>query len=184
MFGHVGPVLATLVGVALVATACDGGGHQSGAAPATVQASPELPHARGPIHVRLQPALPILGDEGGCLPAPAEGRVCAPDGKAAYRVLGTPRRVTITSAHTRPSADHSAWDAVARVAPADHGRVAAAREQAAGFGGVVLLIGRPSRVLEVAPPDALTSGNARLLGLEKPEAWAFVEALQTLENGV
>jgi hypothetical protein len=173
-----------LLCVAPVATACDAGDAPAGPPSSTVRASPDLPHARGPIRVRLQPALPILGDEGGCLPAPAEGRVCAPDGTAAYRVLGTTRRVRITDARTRPSADHGAWDAVVRVASADHRRAAAAREQAAGFGGVVLLIGRGSGVLAVLPPDALTSGNVRALGLGKPEAWVFVEALQTLENGV
>ena len=187
--GGLGTAVAVLAALA-TASGCDAGTSDTQDAPdPTVAATPDLPRADGPIAVRLQPALPSVSD-GECAPAAGEGRICGPDGQSAYRVLGTPRSVTVTAALTRPTPDHGSWDAIVRVDRSDHAAVEAAGDQAAGFGGVVLVL--PDRVagsaapevLEVVPPPALTSGNARLLGLEKPEAWAFVEALQTLQNGV
>lgn len=171
---------AVLAGGLLLA-GCDGDGGTSAPSPTEVSAAPAVPHVRGPIEVVLQPALRYVAG-GGCRPAPGQGKICAPDGSATYRALGTPRPATVVAVRTAPSEDHTAWDTVVRIDPDDRPVVRAAGEQAAGFGGVVLLLaaGRPGRAVEVLEPPSLTSGNVQVFGLEKPEAWAFVETFRGL----
>jgi hypothetical protein len=159
----------------MVLAGCSGADADPTAAdvPSSVDAFPDIPHVDGPLEVRLQPGLPLIStiSKGECAADPDE--VCIIDGT--YRLLGKARPVTIAEVRTSPSQAHTDWDAVVRFDPRDRGAVRAVRKQAVGMGGmVVVLLG--DRALRALKPTDLAAGKAQVLGLEKPEAWAFVAA--------
>jgi hypothetical protein len=169
-------LLRALSAAAIVAllTSCSGAGQGSADdAPSSVEAFPEPPHFDGPLDVALRPALPVV-DDASCAPDAAAGRLCSANGAMAYRVLGESRDATVLEVSTEPSEDHTSWTAEIRFHPASRTAVGAARDSAAGLGGVVLLtVG--DRVLMAVRPDQLKPAAARFFGLEKPEAWAIPE---------
>jgi hypothetical protein len=166
------------VPVALLVAACGGGdGGTPERGPASVAAIPAVPHVRGPIRVRLQPALPLVGGES-C--TPGYGLYCL--GERGYRALGEGRAATIASVRTAPNDDHTAWDTVVRFeTPASVGR---ASERAAGMGGVVLVLAGRDRAVAAVPPSEIGPARARFLGLEKAEAWALVDAFSRSKQGM
>jgi hypothetical protein len=170
------------IAAALTLTGCQGD-EQPGAAPSSVQAFPDPPYAAGPIEVTLRPALPLAIGDRRCRPDPAAGRYCAPDGTGGYRALGTARPVEIASVSTAPAADHTSWGTTVRFSVDSRGAVRRARDQAAGFGGVVLVTVGDAIVTVVAPRE-LTARRAALLGLEKTEAWAAVNAYIRSKQGM
>ena len=166
-------VVAAAAALALLA-GCSSDADQAGPVePTSVAVFPDLPHFDGPLAVRLQPALPIV-DTAGCTPDPAEHRACSADGAKAYRTLGDPSDATVAEVSTAPSDDHLSWTAEIRFDPASRTAVTAARDAAAGLGGLVLVtVG--DDVLIAVRPDAIRPAAARFFGLEKPEAWAIPE---------
>ena len=168
---------AVLTGVVLVA-ACQDDGEPRQAGSSSIEAFPDVPHFRGHLAVLLRPALEIVSDSA-CQPAPDRNVFCSVGDGEAFRALGEARLTAVVEVRTAPSEDHTAWDTVVRFDPDDRQAVRGAAEQARGLGGVVLLMAANRVVRAIDPPD-LGAQRARLLGLEKPEAWAFVESF----NGV
>jgi hypothetical protein len=172
-------VLRALLAVVLVllAAGCAGHGGTPERGPTSIAAFPDVPHMSGPLPVRLQPALPVAGGES-C--TPGYGLYCL--GERGYRALGDERRATVTAASTAPNAEHTGWDTVVRFAS---GRaVHRAADDAAGMGGVVLIVDPADRVLGAVPPPDTGASEARFLGLEKAEAWALVEAFSRSKQGM
>lgn len=172
--------LAIVAALCAVACACSGGsGGSEGpdAVPTSIAAFPDPPKVDGPLPAVLQPALRSVG-EGSCAPAPRQGIVCTADGSSGYRVLGQARPVSIDRVRTTSTADHTAWRTEVRLDRADREDAGAARDQAAAFGGVVLVLTpqAPGTVVEVLTPDQIRGSSVRFLGLEKTEAWAVVDA--------
>jgi hypothetical protein len=167
--------LAATASVALLTAGCSGGGASSAADdhPASVAAYPETPHFEGRLAVTLQPALPVVGDPS-CAPDPDAHQVCSPDGREAYRVLGSTGAATVIEVSVAPSADHTSWVADVRFDPASRTAVGAARDAAAGLGGLVLVCVADRVLLAVRPAD-LRPAVAHYFGLEKPEAWAIAD---------
>ena len=172
-------ILAALAApVLLLPAGCggsDGGAPEPG--PTSIAAFPDVPHMTGPLPVRLQPALPMLGGES-C--TPGYGLYCL--GEQGYRALGEPRAAVVAAVATAPNDGHTAWDTVVRFAAARPPRLAT--EQAAGMGGVVLIVAPDDRVLGAVPPPDVEAGKARFLGLEKAEAWALVAAFSRSKQGM
>ena len=172
-------VLRALLAVVLVllATGCGGDGSTPQPGPTSIAAFPEVPRMSGPLPVRLQPALPVAGSES-C--TPGYGLYCL--GEQGYHALGDERRAIVARASTAPNAEHTAWDTVVRFASSRPVRRAAA--DAAGMGGVVLVLDATGRVLGAVPPPDVGASEAHFLGLEKAEAWALVEAFSRSKQGM
>ncbi|GAA1158640.1 hypothetical protein [Nocardioides aquiterrae] len=166
-----------LVLVILLAAGCAGHSGTPEPAPTSVAAFPDLPRMRGPLPVRLQPALPLAGSDP-CAPAP--GRYCL--GDQGYRALGAEQQGIVGAASTAPDAEHTGWDVVVRFEPGPAVRRAAA--DAAGMGGVVLIVDPADRVLAAVPPLDLGAAKAHFLGLEKAEAWALVDGFSRSKQGM
>jgi hypothetical protein len=166
-------VLAAATVLALLAGCSSDSGSGEPAGSSSVAAFPDLPHFDGPLEVVLQPALSIV-DTASCTPDPAEHRACSADGGEAYRILGESSDATIAEVSTAPAEDHLSWTAEIRFAPSSRTAVTAARDAAAGVGGLVLVT-VDGAVLIAVRPDAIKPAAARFFGLEKPEAWAIPE---------
>lgn len=167
-------LVATTIAAAVALAGCQGDDPPR-TAPSSVEAFPDLPHVVGPIEVELRPALPLMTGDRRCRPDPAASRLCSPDGSGGYRVLGTARPAVIADVSTAPASDHLSWGTTMRFGAASRPDVRRARDQAAGFGGVVVVTVADS-VVAVVPPSSLTPRRAILLGLQKTEAWAAVRA--------
>jgi hypothetical protein len=107
-------------------------------------------------------------------PGDGERRVCSADGQHGYRVLGEPSDATIAEVSTAPSEDHLSWTAEIRFQASSRTAVTAARDTAAGVGGMVLVT-VDDAVLIAVRPDEITPTTVRFFGLEKPEGWAIPE---------
>ena len=176
-----------LVAAALVAlcagsalTGCQGD-EQPDSAPSSVQAFPELPRATGPIEVELHPALALMDGDRRCRPAQDKQLLCSSDGSGGFRAMGTSGPVVVDEVSTAQSADHTSWGTTVRFAAESRGAVRRARDQAAAFGGVVVVTG-PVGVVAIIEPADLTGRRAALLGLEKAEAWSVVDAFARAET--
>jgi hypothetical protein len=167
-------VLAATAAVALLAGCSSDGGPAEPDGSSSVAAFPDLPHFDGPLEVVLQPALSMVTETAGCTPDPAAHRVCSADGRHGYRVLGEPSDATIAEVSTAPSEDHLSWTAEIRFQASSRTAVTAARDAAAGVGGMVLVT-VDDAVLIAVRPDEITPTAVRLFDLEKPEAWAIPE---------
>ena len=165
------------VPVLLLAAGCAGSSSPPEPGPTSIAAFPDLPHMTGPLPVRLQPALPMVG---GASCNPGQGSYCL--GDQGYRALGDEREAVVAEVSTRPNEGHTAWDTVVRFRSVRAPRLAT--EQAAGMGGVVLVVAADDRVLAAVPPLDLAAGKAQFLGLEKAEAWALVEAFSRSKQGM
>jgi hypothetical protein len=163
--------------VALLAAGCAGPSGTPEPGPTSIAAFPDVPRMTGPLPVRLQPALPLAGSDA-C--TPGSGLYCL--GEQGYRALGHPQRATVGSVSTAPNAEHTGWDTVVRFASARPVRRAAV--DAAGMGGVVLVLDPAGRVLGAVPPPDLGARKAQFLGLEKAEAWAVVDAFSRSKQGM
>ena len=109
------------------------------AAPSSVEAFPDPPHVSGPLTVELRPAL-AADERRPPLPARPGGRpLCSTDGSGGYRALGNRGPVVVDEVSTAPSDDHTSWATTVRFAAASRAAVRRARDQAAGFGGVVVV---------------------------------------------
>lgn len=168
---------AALAVVLVAAVGCADGDSTPEPGPSSVAAIPDVPHVRGPLRVRLQPALAMVSGES-C--TPGYGLYCL--GEEGYHALGEDRAATVAEVRTAPNDDHTAWDTEVRFA----GRraVQLAAEQAAGMGGVVLIVGADDTALAAVPPLDLAAGKAQFLGLEKAEAWALVGAFSRSKQGM
>lgn len=169
---------ATCVVGALTLSGCSGAGEDAApdSTPTSIAAYPELPHFAGALEVTLVPALREVSD-GRCTPDDDHG--CSPDGSASFRMLGKRQDATVVEVRTAPSSDHTSWSTTVRLAPGSEQQLADARDQAAGFGGVVLVMvgdAEDTTVLTVANPQEIQGKRLDFLGLEKAEAWAVVDA--------
>jgi hypothetical protein len=166
--------VVAVAALALALTGCQGD-DEPDAAPTSVDAFPDPPHVSGPLTVRLRPALALVTGDRRCRPDPDAGQFCSPDGSGGYRALGTSGPVVIDDVGTTQSADHTSWRTTVRFASDARDAVRRVRDQAAGFGGVVVVtVG--STVVMVAAPTELTPGRIARLGLRKAEAWSLVSA--------
>ncbi|WP_028643629.1 hypothetical protein [Nocardioides sp. URHA0020] len=156
-------VLALATGAGLVLTGCQGGSEQPGPAPSSVEAFPEAPRMSEPLTVRLRPSLRRLGESG------------------AYRFVGDSGPVVVARVTTAPSADHTSWGTTVVFAAGSADAVRRARDQAAGFGGVVVVTVGDDVVASIPPAD-LTPRRAVRFGLEKSEAWAVVDAYRDAQT--
>ncbi|GAA4703943.1 hypothetical protein [Nocardioides conyzicola] len=175
----VGAGLAVLVGACALA-GCQGS-EEPGSTPSSIQAFPDPPHVDGPLEVMLHPALLRMSGDRPCRSSTDTGVLCSSDGSGGYQSLGKIGPVVITEVSTAPSDDHTSWGTTIRFAPASRDAVRRAQEQAAGFGGVVVVTGSSGVVAVIGPPD-LTARRAAVLGLEKSEAWSLVDAFEKAET--
>ncbi|MEP9362809.1 hypothetical protein ABLE68_07580 [Nocardioides sp. CN2-186] len=162
---------------ALTLAGCTGASEDSQPdTPTSIAAYPDLPHFEGDLAVTLVPALREVSD-GRCTPDDDHG--CSPDGTESFRMLGERASATVVEALTAPSTDHTSWTTTVRFDGSTQRAVEAARDSAAGLGGVVLVMARNAddqQVLAVANPQEIQGKRADFLGLEKAEAWAIVDA--------
>jgi len=167
---------ACVVG-ALTLSGCSGASQDNRPdTPTSIAAYPDLPHFAGDLAVTLVAAL-REGSDGRCTPDDDHG--CSPDGTESFRMLGERQPATVVEALTAPSADHTSWTTTVRLDPGSETQLKGLRQQAAGFGGVVLVMaGDPEdrQVLAVAKPQEIQGKRLDFLGLEKAEAWAIVDA--------
>jgi hypothetical protein len=124
------------------------------------------------LTLTLQPALVSVG-ETAC--KPARNRVCSNDGTQGWVPIPDPGRATLVEAVARLSDEHTSWTTVLRFDRASRAALARAEADAAGAGGVVLLVSDGRARAAVAPLE-LDGVRATLTGLGKPEAWDVVAA--------
>ena len=170
-----GVLLAAAVTLAL--TGCRGGDDTPDAAPSGVDAFPDPPHVSGPLTVELRPALSLTTGDRRCRPDPEAGQFCSADGSGGYRALGSSGPVVVTTVGTAPSTDHTSWQTTVQFAGGSRDAVRRTRQQAAGFGGVVVVTVDDLVVMVAAPTEVHPRRIARL-GLEKSEAWSLVDAFE------
>ncbi len=171
-------LLCTVCAVgALTLSGCSGASEDTRPdTPTSIAAYPDLPHFEGDLAVTLVPALREVSN-GRCTPDDDHG--CSPDGSESFRMLGERHKTTVVEALTTPSADHTSWTTTVRFSPGSGPQLTAAQDQAAGIGGVVLVMSgdRDDRqVLAIAKPQEMQGKRLNFLGLEKAEAWAIVDA--------
>jgi hypothetical protein len=165
-------VIAGVLAAIVLMTGCEGGEEPDGE-PTSVAAYPDLPHFDGRAPVELASGLWLMADTP-CTPEPAEQRVCAPDGRA-YRLLGEGSRATVVDVRVAPSELHTSWTATVRFDDRSRDALRAARTQAAGLGGMVVVTAH-DKVLLTVRPDAVSASKMQAFDLEKPEAWRLASA--------
>ena len=125
-----------------------------------------------------QPALVSVG-ETAC--TPARNRVCSSDGTQGWVPITDPGRATLVEAVTRLADDHTSWTTVLRFDRASRPALSRATSDAAGAGGVVLLV-RDGRGRAAVAPLELDGSRATFTGLTKPEAWDLVAAFSSRQG--
>ena len=184
MIGHmhagVGTTVTLLACVALAGCSSDPGSpspgqgtRQPGPTPSSVAAVPRQPHVTRQVPVQLRAGLSVMSDD----PCTPDGtrRVCSADGTRAWAPLADPAPATLVEASTRLTAGHTSWTTTLRFSPASRAALARTAREAAGAGGVVLVVAR-GRVLADVPPPLVHGAEAVVTGLDKPAAWDMVTA--------
>jgi hypothetical protein len=168
---------ACLACLLLAATGGCSGGHESpdpapSAVPSSVEAFPEEPLVTGRAEVTVQAALMTVTRET-CVPQ--ERRVCSADGSQGWAPIGHPTRVVLVAARSRPAEGHTSWTALLRFSSGSRGALGRVTREAAGTGGVVVVM-EGDRVLAAVPPPDLHGTTAALRDLDQPAAWDLVAA--------
>lgn len=129
--------------------------------------------------MRLQPALTAVG-ETAC--TPAHNRVCSTDGTQGWVPIKDPREATLVRAAARLTDRHTSWTTLLRFDRASRQALHTAAADAAAAGGVVLLLHDDHAVTALAPLD-VRGVRVTITGLEKPESWELVAAVDAAQQG-
>lgn len=148
---------------------------------APVDARPDAPSWRGRLDVVLLGGTSLISPLQ-CEPEPRQRRVCSVEGDA-YVTSGEPRPARLVAAVTDLDAGHLSWTTSLRFAPGSRASLLDARDAARRAGGQLLLQEPGGPVLLAVPLPDVSGRTLRLGGLEKPEAWGYVEQLTGLVAG-